>query len=86
MSLLNGEEIEGKLLWPKNQNQLVDLFKRLIDNGKIDHNLTDCKNWICKNFLQNDGKEFSKESVYDILRGKSPCTKSRRILTDLDFS
>lgn len=83
--LLFGGKISRKLLWPLNQNQLVDLFKRLIESQKINHNLTEVKNFICENFYQKNGKDFNPDSVYDVLRAKSNCTKGKRILTDLNF-
>jgi hypothetical protein len=83
--LLNGKELEKKLVWPINQNQLVDLIKRLMDAKKINSSKTECKEWICQNFERSNGKNFNPNSVYDILTGKSKCTKNNRILSDLNF-
>jgi len=83
-TVLKGEDIFEKLAWPLNQNQFSNLFQRLHKTNGIKNNFSQITTWICKNFIQKNGKDFNEVSVYDTLREKSnPPKKNMRLFNDL---
>lgn len=80
--VLTGKAISEKLIWPLNQNQLSDLFLRLLENGYIQNNKTELTNWLVENFtLVNRG--LNATSIYQVLTRKFKTSKSNRILENL---
>lgn len=84
---LKGEQLKEPLLFPNNQNKLVEVFKRAKYNGFIASPPKKIKEWICSTFVyqyqKGDVKEvrnFNPLTVHDILtKDKGEPTKSERI-------
>lgn len=80
--VLTGKAISEKLIWPLNQNQLSDLFLRLLANGFIQNNKTELTNWLVENFTLVD-KGLNTTSIYQVLTRKFKTSKRNRILENL---
>jgi hypothetical protein len=84
---LAGVKLEKPLLFPSNQNKLVELFRRVSYNSKILSSNAEINKWICTNFEytnnKNDNIPFNPESVRDILdKGKTIPPDKKRIAVD----
>lgn len=84
---LAGEKIKKPLLFPSNQNKLVELFRRVSYNSKILSSNAEINKWICMNFeytnKKNENIPFNTESVRDILdKGKTMPPPKNRIAVD----
>ena len=89
LKALKGEKLTGTLLFPHNQNKLVEVFRRLKYNGFLLNNDTEVKNWICSTFQfkkkgYSEPQPFNGSTVWDNLnKGKGEPTKKQRIcITD----
>lgn len=80
--LLEGKEINKRLVWSLNQNQFTDIFYRLKNKKYISQNYTKITKWICENFVLMHGAEFNSVSVYDSIRGHTKTAKANRILNN----
>ncbi|MFV0290351.1 MAG: hypothetical protein ACK5IJ_05550 [Mangrovibacterium sp.] len=84
---LQGEPLREMLLFPHNQNKLVEVFKRLKYNGFLLSAPTEIKSWICSTFTFQSQKGDKKEvrnlnpsTVHDILtKDKCEPPKKERI-------
>jgi hypothetical protein len=84
---LSGEILDQPLLFPHNQNRLVEVFRRLQYNNYLLSNSTQVANWLCKNFQfiykkggNQEARPMNFNSVYEILtKGKGEPTISLRI-------
>ena len=80
--LLQGEAIDRKITFLSNQNQLVEVFRRLKYNGFLFETSTEIRGWLCHNFLylsKTGARNLNQHSVWDILsktKGE-PSPKSR---------
>jgi hypothetical protein len=88
---LLGKYLEQPLLFPHNQNRLVEVFRRLQYNRFLLSNSTEIADWLCKNFHFrytkgdiSESKQFNRSTVYEILtKGKGePSNKSRILQVD----
>lgn len=82
--LLREEEIDNKICFTSNANQLIMVFRQLHLNQKIIGSLVNTKKWICKYFTyygQNKKhSNFNAENVHKILTRQSfDVPKSKRI-------
>ncbi|WP_041702179.1 hypothetical protein [Prosthecochloris aestuarii] len=84
-ALLRGQSVSQKLVFNGNQNQLVEVFRRLSYNGLLHESWTALRDWLCGNFsyLSNKGiTDLSGSSVWDILsKAKGEPTGRSRICT-----
>lgn len=86
--LLNGKEIQGKICFKSNGNQLAYLFKQLNLQGKIvPKNQEKIKNWICKYFTYKSkngcGTPYMESYLHNIFNRKEfSVPKKRRIHVD----
>lgn len=86
LKALQGEQLSEMLLFPHNQNKLVEVFRRLKYNGLIINTDTEIKEWICATFMFRkkgypEPQPFKNNTVWDILskgRGE-PTRKKQRI-------
>ncbi len=94
MKALNGERLAEKILFPHRGNMLIEVFRRLIYNGRLINNLTEVRNWICLNFTYRYKKgdiekvaSFKESTVYDVLKGKpgTEPSKHKRLLSNLEW-
>ncbi len=87
LKVLQGEQLNKKLLFPHNQNKFVELFKRLKYNGFLLNTPKEIENWICLNFSYQfqkgnikEVRNFNSSTVHDILtKDKGEPTKKERI-------
>ena len=85
LKALQGEQLNEILLFPSNQNKLVEVFRRLKYNGFLLNGDKEITNWICTTFQFvkkgfAEPQPFNESSVYDILnKGKGEPTKKERI-------
>ncbi len=85
LKALKGEALTEKILFPHNQNKFVELAKRLKYNGYLLNTPTEIRDWICSNFCfkykrgkVEEIRDFSQNSVWDILtKDKDPAKKER---------
>jgi len=81
-ALLQGQTVSQKLVFNSNQNQLVEVFRRLSYNGFLHESWTSLWDWLCGHFAYISKKgiaDLSMNSVWDILskaKGE-PASKSR---------
>ncbi len=82
---LKGKSIEGKVNFKGQQNQIVELFRRLHYNKYISESKTHTVDWLCKTFRCYDNKhdqfrDLNNQTSYDLLAsGKSEPNKTKRI-------
>jgi hypothetical protein len=82
---LKGKPIEGKLNFKGQQNQLVELFRRLHTHQKISESKAYTAEWLCKTFRYCESKgrkykDLNYQTIYDVLAsGKSEPNKLKRI-------
>ena len=80
--LLQEGSIDRKITFLSNQNQLVEVFRRLKYNGFLFETSTGIREWLCSNFIYKSKagmKKINPYSVWDILskaKGE-PSPKSR---------
>ena len=83
----DGNILKEPLLFPHNQNKLVEVFRRAKYNGLIVSTPAEIKNWLCSNFTfrftkgtATVVKELNPSTVHDILtKGKGEPPKGERI-------
>ena len=83
-SLLNKEEIENKICFRSNANQLVMIFRQLHIHQRITGTYVNTEKWICKYFtycgMNKKSSNFNAENVHNILKKKEyNIPKSKRI-------
>ena len=84
---IDGNILTEPLLFPHNQNKLVEVFRRAKYNGFILNKPVEIKNWLCSNFqfvltkgTATEVKGLNSSTVHDILtKGKSEPSKGERI-------
>jgi len=84
--LIDGDSIEGHIIFLGNCIKLVDVFLRLKEKGKIRENGEDINKWICKYFKYINKKQprkFEKDNVHKILTVQQTISKPNKI--ELDF-
>jgi hypothetical protein len=80
--LLQGHSVDHKLVFIGNQNQLVEVFRRLSYNGILHESWTSLREWLFEHFSYRSKTvivDLSMNSVWDILskaKGE-PTVKSR---------
>ncbi len=88
---LEGGNLDSPLVFRSNQNQFVEVFRRLKYNGLILDSITNIQTWLCQNFCFtfSRGRVFeirplNPSTVWDILsKGKGePAKKSRICIVD----
>lgn len=92
LAVLKGGNVKEKLLFPSNQNRLVELFLRLKYNGFIINSKEDIKEWICDSFCYqfsrggiNEVRDFNGNTVYDLLtksKSRGPKKEQRICMVD----
>lgn len=85
---LNGEQLKTRLLFPHNQNQFVEVFKRAKYNGLITSTKKEIKTWICLNFCyqsKNEVNDFNPETVWDVLTKQSKETSKGNRICQADW-
>ena len=84
-ALLQGESVSQKLVFTGNQNQLVEVFRRLAYNGFLHESRTTLRDWLCGHFAYRSKTgiaDLSRNSVWDILsKAKGEPTGRSRICT-----
>jgi hypothetical protein len=81
-ALLQGQSVSKKLVFNGNQNQLVEVFRRLSYNGFLHESWTALRDWLFRHFAYRYKMgiaDLSQNSVWDILskaKGE-PAGKSR---------
>lgn len=82
-ALLQGQTVNQKLVFIGNQNQLVEVFRRLSYNGFLHESWSSVRDWLCGHFayLSKTGiVDLSRNSVWDILsKAKGEPTGRSRI-------
>ena len=82
-SLLQGQSVSQKLVFTGNQNQLVEVFRRLAYNGFLHESRTTLRDWLCGHFAYRSKTgiaDLSLNSVWDILsKAKGEPTGRSRI-------
>ncbi|AOS84383.1 hypothetical protein BIU88_09720 [Chlorobaculum limnaeum] len=69
-TLLQGQTVSQKLVFNGNQNQLVEVFRRLSYNGLLHESWTSLREWLFGHFAYRSKTgvaNLSKNSVWDIL-------------------
>lgn len=85
LKALQGEKLSEMLLFPHNQNKLVEVFRRLKYNGYLLSNNTEIMNWICDTFAftkkgHTDPQQFKKDTVWALLsKGKGEPPRKEQI-------
>jgi hypothetical protein len=84
-TLLRGQSVSKKLLFNGNQNQLVEVFRRLSYNGFLHESRSSLRDWLCRHFAYRSKTgiaDLSRNSVWDILsKAKGEPTGRSRICT-----
>ncbi len=83
--VLNDEQVTNKLIFPHNQNKLVDVFRRLKDNSLCISNATEIRDWLCKNFQfhfkrgkVSQIRDLNTSTVWDLLTKAREETKTSK--------
>lgn len=85
LKALQGEQLAERLVFPYNQNRLVEVFRRLKYNGYLLDTDTETRDWICSTFLfikkgVSEPQQFNKNTVWSNLnKGKGEPPKKARI-------
>lgn len=82
LKVLQGEKIETPIIYPHNQNQIAEFFRRVKYNNHTSNSDTEIVNWLCNTFhytdKNNSNRPLKRETVYDIVnKGKGEATKPR---------
>jgi hypothetical protein len=83
LKVLKGEKIETPIIYPHNQNQIAEFFRRVKYNNHTLNNDTEIKDWLCSTFhfkdkRNNSVRPLNKKTVWDIVnKGKGEATKTR---------
>lgn len=84
-ALLRGKSVSQKLVFNGNQNQLVEVFRRLSYNGLLHESWTTLREWLFGHFAYRSKTgiaDLSRNSVWDILsKAKGEPTGRSRICT-----
>jgi hypothetical protein len=84
-ALLRGQSVSKKLVFNSNQNQLVEVFRRLSYNGFLHESWTSLREWLFGHFAYRSKTgivDLSRNSVWDILsKAKGEPTGRSRICT-----
>lgn len=90
LKVLKGEKIETPIIYPHNQNQIAEFFRRVKYNNYTSNRDTEIVNWLCCTFHVKDKRNNSirplnEKTVYDIVnKGKGEATKTR-ICKNIDW-
>jgi hypothetical protein len=84
-ALLRGQSVSQKVVFNGNQNQLVEVFRRLTYNGFLHETWTSLREWLFGHFAYRSKTgvaDLSRNSVWDILsKAKGEPTGRSRICT-----
>lgn len=84
-TLLRGQSVSQKLVFNGNQNQLVEVFRRLSYNGTLHESWSNIRDWLCGHFSYRSKigvTDLSRNSVWDILsKAKGEPSPKSRICT-----
>jgi hypothetical protein len=82
-ALLRGQSVSQKLVFNSNQNQLVEVFRRLSYNDLLHESWTNLREWLFGHFAYHSKTgiaDLSRNSVWDILsKAKGEPTGRSRI-------
>lgn len=90
LNALKGEKIETPLIYPHNQNQIAEFFRRVKYNNLTANSDTEIVNWLCNTFHFNDKRSNSirplnESTVWEIVN-KGKCeAKKHRICKNVDW-
>lgn len=82
---LEGEALKAPIIFPHNQNKLVEVFRRLKYNGFLLNKPGEINKWICKNFQYSKKgivENFKSDTVKGGLTGKTEPKNTERIKID----
>jgi hypothetical protein len=68
---IEGKPIEGRIVWSQNQNQLADLFRRLLKNSVIHGSFSEIAKWLNTYFeadVKGKRQPVNQTTCYDVLR------------------
>jgi hypothetical protein len=87
-ALLRGQSVSQKLVFKGNQNQLVEVFRRLAYNGFLHESRTTLRDWLCGHFAYRSKTgiaDLSRNSVWDILSKAKGEPTGRSRICSLDW-
>lgn len=87
-AVLQGQMVSQKLVFNGNQNQLVEVFRRLSYNGFLHESWTSLRDWLCGHFAYRSKTgiaDLSRNSVWDVLSKAKGEPSGRSRICGLDW-